>query len=197
MKKKTLGKIYSVFCDVGEHLPYWHPNENYKKSYAAKKKLGGGVVLTLIHEIDYLYWLFGKFKSVYATGGSITKLNINVEDTVLSNIVTYNNIPISLRMDYWRNPPTRQLNIVGDKGQLFWDYYTKKTTLILNNGKKIVKKLPKNWNRNHMFLDILKDFILNIEKNKKVKISLKDGIYALNVALALKKFLKDSKKILI
>ncbi len=197
LEKKKLGKIYSVFCDVGEHLPYWHPNENYKKSYAAKKKLGGGVVLTLIHEIDYLYWLFGKFKSVYATGGSITKLNINVEDTVLSNIVTYNNIPISLRMDYWRNPPTRQLNIVGEKGQLFWDYYTKKTTLIFNNGKKIVKKLPKNWNRNHMFLDILKDFILNIEKNKKVKISLKDGIYALNVALALKKSLRDSKKILI
>ena len=167
------------------------------KKAMQQKKLGGGVVLTLIHEIDYLYWLFGKFKSVYATGGSITKLNINVEDTVLSNIVTYNNIPISLRMDYWRNPPTRQLNIVGEKGQLFWDYYTKKTTLILNNGKKIVKKLPKNWNRNHMFLDILKDFILNIEKNKKVKISLKDGIYALNVALALKKSLKNSKKILI
>ena len=116
---------------------------------------------------------------------------------MLSNIVTYNNIPISLRMDYYRNPPTRQLNIVGEKGQLFWDYYTKKTTLILNNGKKIVKKLPKNWNRNHMFLDILKDLILNIEKNKKVKINSKDGIYALIVALALKKSLRDSKKILI
>ena len=61
LEKKTLGKIYSVFCDVGEHLPYWHPNENYKKSYAAKKARGG-VVLTLIHEIDYLYWLFENLK---------------------------------------------------------------------------------------------------------------------------------------
>ena len=197
IEKKKLGKIYSVFCDVGEHLPFWHPNENYKKSYAAKKKLGGGVILTLIHEIDYLFWLFGKFKSVYATGGSLTKLNINVEDTVVSNIVTNSNIPISLRMDYWRNPPTRQLNIVGEKGQLFWDYYSKETTIIYNSGKKIVNKLPKNWNRNYMFVDIIKDFILRISKNKKIKIPLKDGIYALKVAIALKKSLIQSKKILI
>lgn len=197
IKKKKLGKIYSVFCDVGEHLPFWHPGENYKKSYAAKKELGGGVILTLIHEIDYLYWLFGKFKSVYSTGGNITKLNIDVEDTVVSNIVTKKNVPISLRMDYWRNPPTRQLNIVGEKGQLFWDYYTKKTTIILNSGKKIVKKLPSNWNKNLMFLDIMKDFISKIKKNSRVNIPLKDGIYTLKVALALKKSLRESKKIII
>ena len=154
-------------------------------------------LMTLIHEIDYLFWLFGKFKSVYATGGSLTKLNINVEDTVVSNIVTNSNIPISLRMDYWRNPPTRQLNIVGEKGQLFWDYYSKETTIIYNSGKKIVNKLPKNWNRNYMFVDIIKDFILRISKNKKIKIPLKDGIYALKVAIALKKSLTQSKKILI
>ena len=197
IESNKLGKIYSVFCDVGEHLPFWHPNENYKKSYAAKKKLGGGVILTLIHEIDYLHWIFGKFKSVYATGGSLTKLNIDVEDTVLGNIVTQSKIPISLRMDYWRNPPTRQLNIVGEKGQIFWDYYTKKTTIIYKNGKKIVKNLPKNWKRNHMFLDIVKDFVTRIINNKKIKIPLKDGIYALEVALALKKSLRNSKKILI
>ena len=195
--KKKLGKIYSVFCDVGEYLPLWHPKENYKKSYAAKKKLGGGVILTLIHEIDYLHWLFGKFRSVYATGGSLTKLNIDVEDTVAGNIVTKDNIPILLRMDYWRNPPSRQLNIVGEKGQLFWDYYSKKTTIIFKNGKKIVKKLPQNWNRNHMFIDIINDFVTSILKNKKVKIPLKDGVYALKVALALKKSLIKSKKILI
>tara|TARA_B100001093_G_C26847445_1_gene1023527 strand:- start:1465 stop:2466 length:1002 start_codon:yes stop_codon:yes gene_type:complete len=197
IEKKKLGKIYSVFCDVGEHLPLWHPKENFKKSYAAKKKLGGGVILTLIHEIDYLYWLFGKFKSVYAAGGSLTKLNINVEDTVLGNITTKENIPILLRMDYWRNPPSRQLNIVGEKGQLNWDYYSKKVTIIYNNGKKIVKKMPKNWNRNVMFIDIMRDFLSNIQKNKKVKIPLKDGIYTLKVALALKKSLTKSKKILI
>ena len=85
---------------MGEYLPYWHPKEDYKKSYASRKKLGGGVILTLIHEIDYLFWIFGKFKSVYSTGGNLTKLNTDVEDTVVSNIVTKQNVPISLRMDF-------------------------------------------------------------------------------------------------
>lgn len=198
LKSKKLGKIYSVFCDVGEHLPFWHPYENYKKSYASKKKLGGGVVLTLIHEIDYLYWLFGKFKSVYANGGSLTKLNIDVEDTVVGNIHTLSNIPISLRMDYWRNPPTRQLNIVGEKGQIFWDYYKKSVMILFNNKKIIKKKLSSKWNRNLMFRDILKDFITNsLFKKTKPKISLSESIYVLKTALALKKSLKNKKKIFI
>ena len=197
LKKNKLGKIFSVTSDVGEHLPFWHPNEDYKKSYASKKNLGGGVILTLIHEIDYLYWLFGEFKSVYATGGKLTKLKINVEDTVVSNILTKKRVPISLRMDYWRNPPTRTLNIVGEKGQIFWNYYKKQTIVIYNNRKKIIKKLPKNWNRNTMFIDITRDFISNILKNKKTRIPLKDGIYTLKIALALKKSLEQSRKILI
>ena len=97
IKNKSLGKVYSVGSDVGEYLPSWHPQEDYKRSYASKKKLGGGVILTLIHEIDYLYWIFGEFKSVYATGGKFTKLKLNVEDTILGNIITKNNVPISFR----------------------------------------------------------------------------------------------------
>ena len=67
-----------------------------------------------------------------------------------------NNVPISLRMDYWRRPPSRTLNIVCEKGQIFWDYYKKETIILYNNGKKIVKKLPLKWERNDMFLKILK-----------------------------------------
>ena len=48
-----------------------------------------------------------------------------------------------------------------------------------------------------MFLDIMKDFISKIKKNSRVNIPLKDGIYTLKVALALKKSLKESKKIII
>ena len=140
-----------------------------------------------------MYWLFGKFKSVYATGGSLTKLKINVEDTVVGNILTLNKIPISLRMDYWRNPPTRKLNIVGEKGQIFWDYYKMQTIIVYNNGKKNCKKLPRSWNRNIMFKNIIKDFVNSIVKNKKMKIPLEDGIYSLKAALALKS-LQYSKK---
>ncbi len=62
INQDKLGKIYSVQVDLGEYLPDWHPWEDYRQSYAARADQGGGVVLTLIHELDYLHWLFGKPK---------------------------------------------------------------------------------------------------------------------------------------
>ena len=196
LKEKKLGKIYSVSSDVGEYLPSWHPWENYKNSYASQKKLGGGVVLTLAHEIDYLYWLFGNFKSIYSLGGKFTKLSVDVEDNVITSILTKSNVPINLRMDYWRNPPSRKLNIVGEKGEITWDYYKGTTTFIRRNGKKILKKNPKNWNRNSMFIDSINDFIDCVTKHKKSKIVLSDGIYGLKAALAIKKSLSVKQKII-
>lgn len=52
--KKLLGKVISVQSENSSYLPDWHPKENYTKSYAARKELGGGVTLTQIHELDFL-----------------------------------------------------------------------------------------------------------------------------------------------
>lgn len=195
IKKNKIGKIISVVCDVGEYLPLWHPWENYRKSYAAKKELGGGVILSLIHEIDYLYWFFGEISSVYTIGKKQTNLKINVEDSALISMITKSKIPIHLRMDYWRNKPKRSLNIVGEKGEINWDYYCKTATLH-NNGKILYKqKLSKKWNKNQMFIDIMRDFINSIGKKISPKISVKESLNVLKIALAAKNSLKRNKLI--
>ena len=56
VKQKKIGKIISVQVENGSYLPDWHPYEDHAISYASQKKLGGGVVLTQIHDIDYLYY---------------------------------------------------------------------------------------------------------------------------------------------
>ena len=60
INSKKFGKIISVNINHNSYLPYHHKYENYKKGYAAKKKLGGGVLLCFAHEIDYAFFLFGK-----------------------------------------------------------------------------------------------------------------------------------------
>ena len=80
---------------------------NYKISYAAQKKLGGGVVLTLIHEIDYFMFLFKdylfRFGAAYlysdniqieATLGASTK---NTPSSILANI------GVSYRLDFHKD----------------------------------------------------------------------------------------------
>ena len=171
-----LGKVYSVVADVGEYLPSWHPWEDYRKSYAAQDDMGGGVILTLIHELDYIYWIFGSLTVEHAMGGNLTSIEINAEDTALIALKSKTGIPVHLRMDYWRRPPARTLNIVAEKGEVFWDYYKKKLTLY-SKGKIIDEKiLSKDWDRNDLFLDMIKDFLDSINGNKPVCSPLSDGI---------------------
>ena len=45
-------------------LPNWRSNRDYRKSSSLKKVEGGGVLLELSHEIDYIRNLFGVPKHV-------------------------------------------------------------------------------------------------------------------------------------
>ncbi len=65
IESKTIGDIISVKVECGTYLPDWHPNEDYSNGYAARDDLGGGVVLTCIHELDYLYWFLARFKKFF------------------------------------------------------------------------------------------------------------------------------------
>ena len=86
-KKSSTKKIVKKNPDYSKivwqtFMPKWHPNENYKISYASKKNLGGGVVLTCSHEIDLATYLFGNVKKVNAFKIK-NRMKMNVEDCYL------------------------------------------------------------------------------------------------------------------
>ena len=75
----VLGSILSVYCEVGELLTCMHPyDEDYQKMSEAQASMGGGVILCQIHELDYLFWIFGIPVEVYAIGGKNSDMVINV-----------------------------------------------------------------------------------------------------------------------
>jgi hypothetical protein len=55
----TLGRPLHWRSTWGEYLPDWHPWEDYREGYAARRELGGGPALTFSHDIDLALWLFG------------------------------------------------------------------------------------------------------------------------------------------
>jgi predicted dehydrogenase len=57
---EKLGKIYSIRAEIGQYLPGWRPESDYRICVSVQQKLGGGVLLELSHEIDYLSWIFGR-----------------------------------------------------------------------------------------------------------------------------------------
>ena len=78
--EETIGQPLSIHVHWGEYLPDWHPWEDYRQSYSARADLGGGVILTLSHPIDYMRWLMGEITEVWAFSSQSSELDIQVED---------------------------------------------------------------------------------------------------------------------
>ena len=124
VQENKVGRILSVRAVVGEYLPGWHTYEDYRQGYAARQDLGGGVILSQIHELDYLYWLFGLPRRVFGLGGHLSSLEVDVEDTadiLMECMMDGQPIPVSLHQDYIQNPANRSCEIVGDAGKILVD----------------------------------------------------------------------------
>ena len=80
LNEGLVGNSLSVRCAVGQYLPSWRPKKDYRESVSARSELGGGVLLELSHEIDYLRWIFGEVDWVRATLLRQSELEIDVED---------------------------------------------------------------------------------------------------------------------
>ena len=124
-----IGKILSVRCEAGQYLPSWRPMSDYRQSVSAQSKLGGGALLELSHEIDYLRWIFGDVEWVKATLTRQSALKIDVEDTAhltLGFKLTLDNrrLIATVNLDLIRHDAVRLCTVVGEKGSLRWNGLT-------------------------------------------------------------------------
>ena len=190
LKKKNLGKINHVEIFNGEHIADFHKYEDYKTSFAARKKLGGGVVLTLIHEIDYFLDLFSnyKIKIISSNISKNSKLDIDVEDTLNSSFLVRNKrekFTVNLHLNYYTRPKKRYIKIISDKGTIFVDFNKNYFQKFVNKSTLKRKFL---FSRNLTFINEMKFFVKHIKENKYIgkNLSIYNGIKTLQLALNLK-----------
>lgn len=120
-----LGRILSVRAESGGFLPSWRPAADYRETVSAKKELGGGVLLELSHELDYLRWIFGDVAWVSALARKQSDLEINVEDTVHAilgfKMPSEKPVIASVLLDFARHDVTRSCYASGTNGSVRWN----------------------------------------------------------------------------
>ncbi|VEN74491.1 conserved hypothetical protein [Candidatus Desulfarcum epimagneticum] len=126
LKEGLTGKLLQVRVECGSFLPDWRPNCDYLKSVSSSADLGGGVLLELSHELDYIHWFFGPMQSVFAYLHNSGFLGIDVEESADLLFVRPDDVPISLHMDFNRRHPERRCVAEGSEGQLSWNVITRK-----------------------------------------------------------------------
>ena len=183
-----IGRIISIHAENCSYLPDWHPYEDYKEGYSARTELGGGVVLTNIHEIDYLYWIFGNIKSVYSVTGKFSDLQITADDFSYLLLEFKNKILGNVHLNFFQKPPSRFCKIIGTDGIIHCNLLTNNIKIYNSKKKKWSQYLKlKNYNYNDMYVEELRHFINCVRTNKKTINSVNDSINSLNVVINAKK----------
>ena len=180
IQSNLIGKIYSIRSEIGQYLPNWRSGSDYRHGVSAKKSLGGGVLLELSHEIDYLKWIFGSITWIKSHTSKQSDLEVDVDDSA-SIILAFKGedgreVVSSLNMDFIRHDTTRKCYIIGEKGTLFWDGITGKVKLFSDADNHWVEVFNSSSERDHTYSEEIKSFFYSVESRTPPLITGKDAL---------------------
>lgn len=126
LRRNVIGRVISVRAEAGQHLASWRPDTDWRRGVSANAALGGGVLLELSHELDYLRWIFGEVCELRSIIGYDGLPNLDVEDNALLAMrfapsVMGDAVTASLAIDFVRHDRTRRCTVIGALGTLEWD----------------------------------------------------------------------------
>ena len=174
-------KIFSINIVCKSFLPKWRKNVHYSKSNSSKRSYGGGALLELSHELDYLQWLFGKIKKIeFSKLRKISNLNIDCEDSaVIVGKTNFSHFLLDLNFHSTRSE--RTLKIDGENFSLKADLIKNQIEIFKGKKPKIIKfKNNKNTTYTKLHNSIL-------TKNFKNVCSYSEGQNLMNIIDKIKK----------
>ena len=156
----------SVFLvDFGWWLPAWRPQQDYRLGYGIWRRMGGGIVLDAIHEIDYTIALAGPVESVMSLWTTTGVLEGDVEDVADLTLRHRSGAHSHIHLDYLRRTYSRSCTVIGSEGQLTWDFAQGRVEVIREAGappELLGADLDRDRNRQyveemHHFLQVIGD----------------------------------------
>lgn len=124
----------NVYC--GSYLPEWRPGTDFRKCYSAIPELGGGVHIDLIHDVDYVYWIFGKPENHHAIFRNVSSLGIRAYDYANFNLI-YPDFCANVVLNYYRRDAKRYMEIIFD--DCTWTVDMLKNEITSNTGEVIYR----------------------------------------------------------
>ncbi|TKF34104.1 Gfo/Idh/MocA family oxidoreductase [Vibrio kanaloae] len=158
LDSKVIGTLYNAHIEIGQYLPDWRPNKDYKDCVSANEKLGGGALFELSHELDYAQWLLGPLALQHAILRSSDELGLDVEDIADVLATTESGTVANIHLDFLQRKAHRQCSFVGSEGRIDWDLIQNQLTLNTAAETKVLYSEP-TWDKNQMYLAMITDFI--------------------------------------
>ena len=196
VREGAIGDVLSVRAEVGQYLPDWRPGSDYRQGVSAQHALGGGALLELSHELDYLLWMFGPPDSVAAKGGRLGTLEIDVEDMV-ELCLEYESPRrlVSVHLDFLQRAPHRSCRLIGNEGTLVWNAAADKIERYRAASGAWEQLCYPLADRNQMYLDELSEFLRPAGAPEGALTSVVEGIGVMAVIEAARVSLQQQRTV--
>lgn len=175
LEQGRIGTLYNAHIEIGQYLPDWRPHKNYQDSVSAQKRLGGGTLFELSHELDYAQWLLGPLHVKYAVLRTSEELALDVEDMADIIALTDSGAVATVHLDFLQRKAHRKCSFVGSEGRIDWDLILNQLTLTTALETSVLYSEPK-WDKNQMYLAMIEDFVQMVEKNTNTCIKFGEAI---------------------
>jgi predicted dehydrogenase len=187
LEQGAIGRVVATRIEVGQYLPDWHPDEDYRRGYSARQDLGGGVILDAIHEVDYIRWLLGPVRSVACFAGTLSRLEVETEDTAAVLLRFAGGAIGEVHLDYVQRVYSRTCHVIGDEGTIRWDYTSGEASVYRATSRAWESfPNPDGWQPNQMYVDELNHFLRCLAGAERPVLDVDDAARVLDVALAAK-----------
>lgn len=174
-----IGKVHSVEIECRSYLPDWRNSRPYRDSYSARAG-EGGVLLDLIHEVDYAGWIFGWPAALWGRLLNLGRLGIGAEEVAELGWESPEGFPVSIGLDYLTRPPRRSIRVFGDRGTLQWDGRVGEVHLFVEG--TAVQATRSAQTRDEMFVEQAQAWCAAIDGKRDLRLaSVEEGVKALAV----------------
>src|SRR3990172_4772655 len=182
LEADAVGRVLTAAAEYRDHVPAWHPWEDFRRSYSARADLGGGVILTLSHPVDTLEWLLGPGRVAWAWSAGIPELELETDAVAMIVEELSSGISGVIQLDYVSRPRLHRIEVTGTGGGIRWSEHDGIAHLVRwSTEAEEQAEPPAGFERNDMFLAELKHF-LNVCRGEESPIcSLEEGLQTLKL----------------
>ncbi len=159
IKKNILPEdVVSVRSISSSYLPDWRPGQDYRITYSAHKDLGGGVDIDLVHEWDYLTYLFGMPNKVESIIGKKSNLEIDSNDYAIY-IAECKDKVMELHLDYFGRKTIREVQLFTKEETIVGDLSNNQIVFLKDNRIIDFREERDDFQKRELryFLDVITD----------------------------------------
>jgi predicted dehydrogenase len=172
-----IGRLLSVRAEVGQYLPDWQPEADYTQSYAAQRELGGGALLTLSHELDYVRWIAGEVVACTGDAAQVSSLDLDVDD-VAELVCRHEGGAISsVHTDLVDRSYNRRTRWVGETGTITWSW--RDPVRLLPDGTELWA--DEDFALSQTYAAALADFVRAVETGDPPRVTGRDALRLLEI----------------